>query len=95
MTFDLFNQPETGYAWKTSLPAYHDNTTEKEVQRVQVLNAIKAGANNILQVCEMTGLPDKCVTGKIHLLIKSGDISYAEQTVNYKNRERKKIIYNN
>jgi hypothetical protein len=80
-----------GYSWKTSYPSYKDNQSEKQRQANLILNHIKEGADCLLKLAELTGLPQSTVAGRTNDLIDEGKVMY-EGFVNYNNRKRKKII---
>lgn len=84
---------KTGYSYATSKPALESNKEGKETNLQRVWAAILNGACCLLEVCEVTGLPDKSVTGRISDLAKEGKIIYnSDNLIKYKNYNRKLII---
>lgn len=82
---------KTNYSYETSLLPYRDNGNEKKLQRLRILDEIVKGANNLLQISEIIGLPQSTISGRCGDLIKEGDIKY-EGRVKYKDYTRKKIV---
>lgn len=79
------------YSVSTSLPAYQDNATIKRRQADDLLAFIKRGANNLLQLSQLSGLPQSTVAGRCSDLIKEGKIEYKGHTI-YSDRKRKRIV---
>ena len=51
----------TNYSYPTSLPAYHENQSGKELQKESVFNFIKCGINNLKWLAEKTEIiPAQC-----------------------------------
>jgi len=86
---DLFHKD--GYSWQTSHPAYKDNISEKQRQATLILKHIKDGANCLLKLAELTGLPQSTVAGRTNDLIEANKVKYQDFVV-YNNRKRKKIV---
>lgn len=81
----------SGYSYKTSLPAQALNTaTSKQRQCQQVLTAILKGANNLLQISQMTGIVQSTVSARVNDLIEDGKVKY-EGFVYYQGMKRKRI----
>jgi hypothetical protein len=79
------------YSFETSKPAYQENkANSKERQCEKVLNAVRFGANNLLQISEATGILQAIVSARCNDLINEGKIQYLD-FVTYKDRKRKKI----
>ncbi len=81
----------TNYSFATSLPPYQDNAAIKRRQADEVLAFINKGANNLLQLSQLTGLPQSTIAGRCNDLIEEGKIMYSGHTV-YADRKRKKIV---
>jgi hypothetical protein len=82
---------KSNYSFETSKPAYLDNKENaRERQLERVLGAVKAGADNLLQISEKTGILQATVSARVSDLIKEKKIEYHD-FVNYKDRKRKKI----
>jgi hypothetical protein len=79
------------YSFTTSLPAYHDNALIKRRQADDLFLFIKRGANNLLQLSQLSGLPQSTVAGRCNDLIYECRIEYKGHVV-YANRKRKKIV---
>lgn len=79
------------YSWQTSYPVYVENQAfNKRRQCDEVLSIIRKGANNLLQISEVSGIPQAIISARVNDLIKEEKIKYADFTV-YKDRKRKKI----
>lgn len=81
----------SNYSYATSLEPYRDNATEKKRQADELYQFIRRGANSLLQLAELSGLPQSTVSGRVNDLIFEKRIEYKGKTI-YKNRERKKIV---
>ena len=79
------------YSYNTSLPAYHDNAINKRRQAEEILRFINKGANNLLQLSELTGLPQSTIVGRVNDLKGDSKVEYTGFTI-YKDRKRKKIV---
>ncbi len=84
----------TNYSFPTSLPAYQDNAAIKRRQADEILAFINKGANCLLQLSQLTGLPQSTIAGRCNDLIEEGKIMYSGHTV-YADRKRKRIIIKN
>ena len=85
-------QGEFNYSYATSYPAYVENKeNSKQLQCEKVLNAIKAGADNLLEISDRTGILQAIVSARVNDLINEGIIEY-NGFVYYKDRKRKKIV---
>lgn len=80
----------TNYSYETSMPAYKDNPNLKKTQAEELLSLIRKGANNLLQIAELSGLPESTVAGRVNDLIKEHRVKYNGKVV-FRNRVRKKI----
>jgi hypothetical protein len=81
----------SNYSFQTSLPAFTDNQVNKRRQCDEILAFIVKGANNLLQLSQLTGLPQSTVSGRCNDLIEEGKIKYEGFTV-YNDRKRKRIV---
>lgn len=82
---------ESNYSFETSKPAYLENKEKsKDKQCQKVLQAVKGGANNLLHISEIIGIPQAIVSARCNDLINEGKIEYYD-FVKYKDRKRKKI----
>ncbi len=79
------------YSYQTSLPAYHQNQSGKELQKERVLQFIKNGINNLKQLQQNTGLQQSTIAGRVNDLIADKKVMY-QGTIIYQERLRKKII---
>ena len=78
------------YSFETSLPPYREAPELKKRQADELMAFIKRGANNLLQLSELSGLPQSTVSGRCNDLIEENKICYHGYTV-YNDRKRKKI----
>lgn len=83
----------SNYSYETSLPAYHSNVSEKKLQSETVLSLVKKGVNNLLELSQLTGLPQSTISARCNELIKDERIKY-EGFIYYEDRKRKKIVVN-
>jgi len=81
----------TDYSFSTSLPAYQDNALIKRRQADELMLFIKRGANNLLQLSKLSGLPQSTVAGRCNDLKTEGKIDYSGHVI-YADRKRKKIV---
>lgn len=82
----------SNYSYSTSLPAFKENQAlHKRTQCDNVLALIRKGSDNLLQVSQLTGLPQSTIAGRVNDLVNDGRVKYFGQVV-YNNRLRKKII---
>jgi hypothetical protein len=81
----------TNYSYDTSLQPYKENQSQKKRQCDEVLRFVKRGANNLLQVSQLTGLPQSTIAGRINDLIEEERVKYEGFTI-YSDRKRKRII---
>lgn len=79
------------YSYETSLPAYLDNPTEKRRQQDEMLRFIRKGANNLLQLSILMGIPQSTVSGRMTDLIKEGRAKYDGHVI-YNGSKRKRIV---
>lgn len=64
------------YSYSTSLPAYHESAINKRRQAEEIFRFITRGANNLLQLSEVTGLPQSTVAGRVNDLKGEGKVTY-------------------
>ncbi len=88
---DLFSKPHAGYSRETSLPAFREGSANKAIQEARITSLVSQGVNTLLQLSEVTGLPQSTVAGRCNDAIRHGSIRY-DGTVVYKKRLRKKIV---
>ncbi len=81
----------SNYSFETSYPPYIEGATIKKRQQDELLAFIIKGVNNLLQLSQLTGLPQSTVSGRINDLINECKIKYEGFTV-YADRKRKKIV---
>lgn len=79
------------YSYETSLPAYLDRPAEKRRQQDEMLRFIRKGANNLLQLSILMGIPQSTVSGRMTDLIKEGKAEYSGHVV-YNGSKRKRIV---
>lgn len=81
----------SNYSFDTSLPAYKENqATAKRTQCDKILALIRKGADNLLQLAELSGLPQSTVAARMNDLVEEKKAKYNSKVV-YKNRLRKQI----
>lgn len=80
----------SNYSYPTSLPAYREAPELKRRQADELYAFIRRGANNLLQLAELSGLPQSTVSGRCNDLIEENKIEYSGYTI-YNDRKRKKI----
>ena len=81
----------TNYSFETSLPPYQERPSEKKRQADELMAFIRRGANNLLQLSELSGLPQSTVAGRCNDLIEENKVKYEGFTV-FRDRKRKKIV---
>lgn len=81
----------SNYSYHTSLEPYRENPSEKRKQADELYAFIRRGANNLLQLSELSGLPQSTVSGRCNDLIEEKRIEYKGYVV-FNNRKRKKIV---
>lgn len=81
----------TNYSFATSLPPYQERPSEKKRQADELFAFIRRGANNLLQLSELSGLPQSTVAGRCNDLIDENRIEYKGHVV-FRDRKRKKIV---
>lgn len=81
----------TNYSYSTSLPAYHENPSEKQTQMLRIKELIQSGHRCLKQLEEATGLPQSTVAARVNGLIDAQMAEYKGEVV-YKERKRKKIV---
>jgi predicted transcriptional regulator len=80
------------YSFETSYPAYRENEASNKTRQCdEVFQFIKRGANNLLQISELTGLPQSTIAARINDLISESKIKY-DGFVVYEDRKRKRIM---
>jgi ribosome-associated protein YbcJ (S4-like RNA binding protein) len=81
----------TNYSFATSLEPYHEAPHLKRKQSEDILAFISKGANCLLQLAQLTGLPQSTVSGRCNDLVSEGKAKYNGFVI-YENRKRKKIV---
>lgn len=81
----------TNYSYETSLPAYLDKAEIKRRQQDEMLRFIRKGANNLLQLSILMGIPQSTVSGRMTDLMKEGKTEYNGQVI-YNGTRRKRIV---
>lgn len=81
----------SNYSFETSLLPYREAPELKKRQADDLLAFIKRGANNLLQLSQLSGLPQSTVSGRCSDLINEGKVRYDGFTI-YADRKRKKIV---
>lgn len=80
------------YSYETSYAPFKENQAlNKRTQCDEVLKFIKKGANNLLQISALSGIPQAIVSARMSDLIEENRAKYEGFTI-YENRKRKKII---
>ena len=96
LTLDLFSQPKTeGYSHATSGVAYRSNPEKKLACKERLFLIIqRLKSTTLLELHEITGLPQSSVSGRIADLIQEGRVKYSSRQdyVFYKGQLRKKIL---
>ena len=79
------------YSYQTSLPAYTDNISGKQIQQDKIVSIIRIKKETTLkELEELTGLPQSTISGRVNDGIEAKKLIYFG-TIIYKNRLRKKI----
>ncbi len=81
----------TNYSFATSLPPYQEAPNLKKRQADEILLFINKGANNLLQLSQLTGLPQSTIAGRCNDLIQESKIEYKGNVI-YADRKRKNIV---
>jgi len=82
----------SNYSFETSYQPYRENEAiNKQRQCDEVLKFVLHGANNLLQLSRLTGLPQSTISARVNDLIDENKVAYSGFTI-YNNRKRKKII---
>lgn len=81
----------SNYSFETSLKPYREKPSEKKRQADELYQFIRRGANNLLQLSELSGLPQSTVSGRCNDLIDENRIEYSGYTI-FRDRKRKKIV---
>ncbi len=85
-------EEKSNYSFETSLPAFKENKAlNKHRQCDLILGIVRKGANNLLQISQVSGIPQAIVSARIYDLIEDGKVKY-EGKLNYNDRVRKKIV---
>ncbi len=85
-------EEKTNYSHETSLHPYLENKAlNKQRQCDMVLEIIKRKANNLLQISQVSGIPQAIISARVNDLIQEGKVAYVGHVV-YNNRLRKKIV---
>lgn len=83
---------KTNYSFETSLPAFKDNLANNKIRQCdEVLSLIKRGAKCLLQISEISKIPQAVISARMSDLMKEGKAGYDGQIV-FKDRLRKKIV---
>ena len=80
----------SNYSFQTSLEPYREASELKKRQADELFAFIRRGANNLLQLSELSGLPQSTVSGRVNDLVEENKIEYNGFTV-FRDRKRKKI----
>lgn len=81
----------SNYSHLTSKPAYLENKViSKDRQCDALFKLIKHGANNLLQLSQLSGIPQAVCSARMDDLKKENRASYSGHVI-YENRLRKKI----
>ena len=88
------NQQSTStsnYSHQTSHPAYQDNQQEKELQRGQILAAMKTlgGSACLKQLEQLLGLPQSTISGRMSDLRRERKVFDSGNMIVFENRQRK------
>lgn len=81
----------SNYSFETSLKPYREKPSEKRRQADEIMAFIKRGANSLLQLAELSGLPQSTVSGRVNNLIEENRVEYKGFTI-FNNRKRKRIV---
>lgn len=83
---------QSNYSFETSHKPYKENIAfHKQRQCDLILGIAKRGANNLLQISQVSGIPQAIVSARASDLINEGKIVYEGHVV-FNNRLRKKIV---
>jgi hypothetical protein len=86
----------SNYSYATSYEPYKDNSAIKRRQADEIMAFIVRGGNNLLQLAQLTGLPQSTVSGRISNLLEEKRIEYSGHTIyagaDGKPRKRKRIV---
>ena len=80
----------SNYSYATSLPAYQEAPELKKRQADELMAFISKGANCLLQLADLSGLPQSTVSGRVNDLLREGKVQYHGHTI-YRDRKRKRI----
>jgi hypothetical protein len=79
------------YSYETSYAPFKENQAlNKRRQCDEVLQFIKKGANNLLQISNLSGIPQAIVSARVNDLINEERAKY-EGCIIFNNRKRKRI----
>lgn len=80
------------YSYETSYAPYKENQAlNKRTQCDEVLKFIKKGANNLLQISALSGIPQAIVSARVNDLINENKAKY-DGCIIFNDRKRKKIV---
>ena len=80
------------YSYQTSMPAYLENQAlNKKRQCDEIMEFIKRGANNLLQLEQLTGLPSARISARMSDLKNEKKAKYDGHVI-YENMKRKRIV---
>ena len=81
------------YSYQTSYAPYQENKAfNKRRQCDKILLFIKRGADNLLQISQLSGIPHYVVSARMTDLKKENKAKYEGYTV-YEDRKRKRIVF--
>lgn len=84
-------EQQSNYSFETSHEPYKENIVfNKQRQCEQVLAIIRKGGNNLLQISQVSGIPQAVISARMSDLLKDGKAAYDGFTI-FNNRKRKKI----
>lgn len=81
----------TKFSVATSLPAYREHSSVKAIQEARIIGLVSQGFDSLLDISEITGLPQSTVSGRANDAIKHGKLRYCGYVI-YKNRKRKRLV---
>lgn len=80
------------YSYETSFTPYKENQAfNKRRQQDEILGFIKKGANNLLQIAQLSKIPQAVVSARMSDLMEENRAKYEGYTI-YNDRKRKKIV---
>lgn len=80
------------YSYETSYAPFKENQAlNKRRQQDEILQFIKKGANNLLQIAELSKIPQAVVSARMSDLMEENRAKYEGFTI-YADRKRKRIV---